>query len=173
MGSILGIDPGTHCGWAVRGTNGEMTAGVWQLKGGRHEGGGMRFVRLRLYLRQVLLAHDIDMVFYEEVRRHKGVDAAHIYGGIIAVISSLCEEDEIPYAGIPVGRIKQQATSKGNANKEAMVAAAEAQWPDAVIEDDNEADARWIAETGFFLYVSEEKTAPAKASKSVEEVSFL
>ncbi len=41
-----------------------------------------------------------------------------------------CEARNIPYAGVPVSKIKQVATGKGNSNKEAMVAAAAALgWP--------------------------------------------
>lgn len=143
---LLSIDPGTNCGWAIRNDKGEYLSGVWNLKGGRYEGGGMRFVNLRRYLNQVKDSTKIDQVVFEEVRRHLGTDAAHIYGGIIAVVTSWCEENKIPYTGIPVGTVKKIATGKGNANKEQMLAAAAAKWPSHQFVDDNEADARFIAE---------------------------
>jgi crossover junction endodeoxyribonuclease RuvC len=147
---ILAIDPGTQCGYSYRDERGNHTSGVWCLKGGRHEGGGMRFVRLRGYLNEIHRTYPIDAVAYEEVRGHKGTDAAHIYGGVLAVLTEFCEAEGIPYAGYPVGSIKRHATGKGNANKEAMVKASHARWPRAhgYVEDwnDNEADARWIAE---------------------------
>jgi len=147
---ILAIDPGTACGWAVRHSAQTVDSGVWDLTAKRHEGGGMRFLRCRVAFREALVAFRPDVVVYEEVRRHMGVDAAHVYGGIIAIIASECEaqEPKIPYRGIPVGTVKKHATGKGNADKDAMIAAAVKRWAGFVPADDNEADARWIADAG-------------------------
>ena len=146
----IGIDPGTSCGWAVN-HNGNWTSGVWDLKPRRHEGGGMRYVRMANYLSRLWAAYPGEKfrLFYEEVRGHKGTDAAHIYGGIIAMIGDFCETKEIPYMGIPVGTIKKAATGKGNSGKPAMIAAGEAKWPGHIFESDDEADARWIVFTGM------------------------
>ncbi len=145
---LLAIDPGTHCGWALRdlATGVYLGSGVWDLGARRHEGGGMRFLRLRSYLLEVLDGVTVGLVAYEEVRRHLGTDAAHIYGGIVASITAECEARGIPYCGIPIATIKKAATGRGNADKAAMVAAAAARWPGWEPETDDEADARWIAE---------------------------
>jgi len=145
--TILGIDPGTNCGWALRYHDGRYDSGTWKLKGGRHEGGGMRFMRLRRYLVETLDAAPVSAVYYEEVRRHMGTDAAQIYGGVVAIVVEECELRGIPYRGVPVGTVKKLATGKGNADKAAMLAATRARWP-GWTGDDNEADARWIAEAG-------------------------
>lgn len=145
----VGIDPGTRCGWAIRRSPTSIDSGVWNLAPRRHEGGGMRFLRMRKCLREILDAETVTVVAYEEVRRHMGVDAAHIYGGIVAVISEECEARGIPYVGVPVGTVKKLATGKGNAKKPAMIESANARWPGSpACLDDNEADARWIAEAG-------------------------
>ena len=47
----------------------------------------------------------IGEVVYEEVRRHMGVDAAHVYGGLMATLTAWCEGQGIAYAGVPVGTI--------------------------------------------------------------------
>lgn len=142
----LGIDPGTHCGWAVFGpTDIHHASGVWNLSPRRHEGGGMRFLRLRTYLEEVIRATGVTTVYYEEVHRHKGTDAAHIYGGIIAHIQQFCEQEGIAYAGVPVAAIKKAATGKGNANKDLMLAAAIQQFYGVDVIDDNHADALFIA----------------------------
>lgn len=146
MPTLLAIDPGTHCGWAIRHPGGSIDSGVWNLKGSRYEGGGMRYLRVRQYLNQLHSTSKIDRIAYEEVRRHMGVDAAHVYGGIIATIGAFCEEQNIPYEGIPVSTIKMVATGKGKASKEAMIAAAQAKWPGQNVIDDNQADALWILE---------------------------
>lgn len=136
--NILAIDPGTHCGYAIS----VFESGVWDLSVGRHEGGGMRFVKLRNYLKKI--SEGVELVVYEEVRGHKGVDAAQVYGGIVAILQEHCEEADIPYQGVPVGTIKKFATGKGNSNKEVMLAAARARWPEANILDDNRADALFL-----------------------------
>lgn len=138
---LLGIDPGTKCGYAIL-DGYRFTSGVWDLAGRQHEGGGMRYLRLEAYLNAV---GNVDAIAYEEVRHHIGTAAAHVYGGIIAVITASCERRSIPYKGIPVGTVKKLATGHGNAKKEDMMAAAAERWPSETMQDDNEADARFIA----------------------------
>lgn len=84
-------------------------------------------------------ADSISAVYFEEVRRHAGVDAAHAYGGFLATLTAWCEHHQIPYSGVPVATIKKHATGKGNADKPAMVAAIRAFGFHPA--DDNEADA--------------------------------
>lgn len=147
MTTYIGIDPGTACGWAVLAVDGSrLASGVWNLASRRHEGGGMRYVRARTSLLALLDAYPYAALGYEEVARHAGTTAAHVYGGLVAVITSACEERGVPYSGQPVGSVKRHATGKGNANKEAMVGAALARWGGVNVEDDNEADALWVAD---------------------------
>jgi|SRR5690625_243443 len=144
---IVAFDLGTTTGWAAW-SGGKYTSGVLDLKGGRYEGGGMRYLRFEGQLKELLDHVEPDAVFFEEVRRHMGTDAAHVYGGLLAVLTAECEKRGIPYQGIPVGTVKKHATGKGNANKQAMLEAAESKWPDQQIADDNQADALWVLETG-------------------------
>lgn len=135
---LLALDIGTTTGFAI-GKPGAVTTGTWSFKPHRHEGGGMRYLR---FLRQITEIHDllsVDEVVYEEVRRHLGTDAAHVYGGLLGQLTAFCEERAIPYRGVPVGTIKSFATGKGNASKEAMIAAAKSWGYEPA--DDNEADA--------------------------------
>ena len=81
----------------------------------------------------------IDSVYFEEVRRHVGVDAAHAYGGFLAHLTAWCEHHGIPYEGVPVGTIKKFVTGKGNADKAAVITAIRRLG--YAPEDDNEADA--------------------------------
>lgn len=137
---ILSLDLGTQTGWALSGSNGHITSGSESFKPHRFEGGGMRYLRFRRWLTEVKQSVDgIDVVVFEEVRRHLGVDAAHAYGGFLATLTSWCEHHQIPYQGVPVGTIKKHATGKGNASKAEMMAAAVAQGYRP--QDDNEADA--------------------------------
>jgi len=146
--SILALDLGTTTGWALW-HNDHMTSGTWTFKNSRFEGGGMRFLRFERCLTGFWDGEGegldkLSEIVFEEVRRHRGTAAAHAYGGFLATLTRWCEFCGIPYRAIPVGTIKKVATGKGNAGKPAMIAAAQAKWPEADITDDNEADARWI-----------------------------
>lgn len=140
MTTILALDLGTTTGWAMRLADGVIVSGTMDFRSGRYEGGGMRFLRFHSWLDHLLdSAKTIDLIHFEEVRRHAGTDAAHIYGGFLAHLSAWCELKHIPYQGVPVGTIKRHATGKGNAGKDAVIAAMRSK--DFNPEDDNEADA--------------------------------
>ncbi|UOF77214.1 holliday junction resolvasE [Caudoviricetes sp.] len=148
---ILALDLGSTSGWAY-GKKGERPiSGSILFKGGRFEGGGMRFLRFKNWLDAFLDCNAVETVYFEEVRNHKGVDASHIYGGLMAILTSWCEGHKIPYEGVPVGTIKRHATGKGNANKQAMIDAVTAKGFSP--KDDNEADAisLWFCVTDLLL----------------------
>jgi len=140
MQTILALDLGTTTGWAML-CDGTITSGSQSFKPQRFEGGGMRFLKFKRWLAETRYCAEwgIDAVYFEEVRRHAGVDAAHAYGGFLAHLTAWCEHHQIPYQGVPVGTIKKHATGKGNAGKLLMFAAAKVRGYDPI--DDNEADA--------------------------------
>jgi hypothetical protein len=149
-GTILALDLGTTTGWALRGQDGLITSGTASFRPGRYDGGGMRYLRFTSWLTELdRLSGPISAIWFEEVRRHAGTDAAHVYGGLMASLTAWAELRGIPYEGVPVGTIKRHATGKGNASKEAMIAAACARGYSPA--DDNEADAiailHWALET--------------------------
>ncbi|MFV0283737.1 MAG: crossover junction endodeoxyribonuclease RuvC [Castellaniella sp.] len=138
--TVLALDLGTTTGWALRLVDGTTTSGTESFRPQRFEGGGMRYLRFRRWLSDLRqTAGSIHAVYFEEVRRHAGVDAAHAYGGFLAHLSAWCEGQNIAYQGVPVGTIKKHATGKGNAGKEAVIAATQSWGFDPA--DDNEADA--------------------------------
>ena len=138
--TILALDLGTTTGWALRGSDSHLASGSERFRPQRFEGGGMRFLRFKRWLTEIKQSCDgIDCLYFEEVRRHVGVDAAHAYGGFLATLTAWCEHREIPYQGVPVGTIKKHATGKGNAGKADVIAAIRARGHVPI--DDNEADA--------------------------------
>jgi Holliday junction resolvasome RuvABC endonuclease subunit len=148
--SILALDLGTRTGWALVDRDANVTSGVVEFKQDRWHGGGMRFLRFRAWLDEVYrLAGGFDQLFYEQVRRHAGTDASHLYGGWLAILEVWCEQNSVAYDGVPVGTIKKHAAGRGNADKAAMIAAAVARGFSPA--DDNEADAiallLWAIET--------------------------
>ena len=140
MDKLFCLDLGTRTGWATLDGAGTITSGTENFKAGRFEGGGMRYLKFKRWLTDIKQAlNGVDVVYFEEVRRHAGVDAAHAYGGFMAHLTAWCEHHEIPYQGVPVGTIKKFITGKGNANKQAMIAAVRELGFSPC--DDNEADA--------------------------------
>jgi Holliday junction resolvasome RuvABC endonuclease subunit len=149
--AILALDLGQKTGWAIRNSDGAIASGTVEFKPGRFEGGGMIFLRFRAWLQEVdETAGGIGAVYFEEVHSHRGVAAAHAYGGFLAHLTAWAEANKIPYAGVPVATIKWHATGRGNADKEAVIAAVRALGFDPA--DDNEADALalldWALEHG-------------------------
>ncbi|MCC7227382.1 MAG: hypothetical protein IT507_11890 [Burkholderiaceae bacterium] len=148
--TILALDLGTTTGWAIRALSDPITHGFVTFRPQRFEGGGMRFLRFKRWLTEIkATAGEIHAVYFEEVRRHAGVDAAHVYGGLMATLTTWCEHHNIPYQGVPVGTIKKHATGKGNAGKGDVIAAIRARGHS--VTDDNEADAlallHWALDT--------------------------
>lgn len=139
--TILAIDLGTTTGWACRPLHGSIAYGYATFKPGRYEGGGMRYLRFKQWLTELkgTVGGEIQSIYFEEVRRHASTDSAHVYGGLMATLTSWCEHHQIPYQGVPVGTIKKHATGKGNASKEDMIAAMVGMGYQ--VTDDNVADA--------------------------------
>jgi len=138
--SILTLDLGTQTGWAICLSDNHITSGSECFKPNRFEGGGMRYLRFRQWLEELQqLTGGIERIYFEEVRRHLGVDAAHAYGGFLAHLTAWCEDKHIPYLGVPVQTIKKHITGKGNASKQMVIDAVTAKGFAPV--DDNESDA--------------------------------
>ncbi len=136
---LLALDLGSTTGWAMRLADGMIVSGTAAFRSGRFEGGGMRFLRFRAWLDELARNHGLGAVYFEEVRRHVGTDAAHLYGGFLAHLTAWCEQRAVPYQGVPVGTIKRHVTGRGNADKQAVIAAVAARGHRPA--DDNEADA--------------------------------
>ena len=138
--TMLTLDLGTTTGWALQSADNQITSGFVSFKAQRFEGGGMRYLRFKRWLSEMKsLTGDVHAVYFEEVRRHVGVDAAHVYGGLMATLTAWCEHHNIPYQGVSVGTIKKHATGRGNASKEEVMTAMRVKGH--VVKDDNEADA--------------------------------
>ena len=146
----LALDLGTQTGWALRSADGLITSGTVSFKPSRFDGGGMRYLLFTGWLTEIeKLSGPIDAIWFEEVRRHAGTDAAHVFGGLLAMLTAWAELRHIPYSGVPISTWKRWACGKGNANKAAVIAAIRERGFKPA--DDNEADAiailLWALET--------------------------
>ena len=148
--TVLALDLGTKTGWAMAKGAHVIGSGTSEFRPGRFEGAGMTFLRFGRWLDDLLRnAGRIDLVAFEEVRAHAGTLAAQVYGGFLAHLTAWCERNSVAYQGVPVATIKRHATGKGNAPKDAVMAAITARGYRPC--DDNEADALaivlWAIET--------------------------
>jgi Holliday junction resolvasome RuvABC endonuclease subunit len=147
---ILALDLGTTTGFAIAGADGGITSGTAEFRLDRWQSGGMRFLRFKHWLTEIKnQAGGLDLVVYEQVRNHAGIDSGHAYGGWLAILTAWCEHHGIAYQGVPVGTIKRFIAGKGNADKAAVIAAVRKRGFHPA--DDNEADALaillWAIET--------------------------
>jgi crossover junction endodeoxyribonuclease RuvC len=138
--NILALDLGTKCGWAMS-RNGHVTFGTMKLgltKKEKEKNPGLRYLRFKSEVVE-LLQTEFDLVLYEDVKRHLGTEAAHVYGGLRAILQMMCEDRMVDYEGIGVGTIKKSFTGKGNAKKPQMIHTAREKGYH--VTDDNQADA--------------------------------
>ena len=134
---LLALDLGSKLGWALD-VDGQVFSGTEDLapmRSRRFDSPGMRYLRFAAKLYEWAP----DRVVYEEVRRHLGVDAAHVYGGFLSHLQAYCDPKHLEYEGVPVAHIKRFATGKGNASKDQVIDAVKGLGFSPV--DDNEADA--------------------------------
>tara|TARA_R110000868_G_scaffold185390_2_gene427294 strand:+ start:2155 stop:2616 length:462 start_codon:yes stop_codon:yes gene_type:complete len=138
--TILALDLGTTTGIAMT-LKGSIQSYSKSFKATRFQSADRRFFNFRNHLQDIQnkLMLGVDVVYFEEVRRHIGTDAAHCYGGFKATLTMFCEDNKIPYEGVAVGTIKKFITGKGNANKEKVIKAVQELGHNP--KDDNEADA--------------------------------
>ena len=83
------------------------------FKSSRFEGGGMRYLRFNGWLEEIArVAGPFHRIVFEEVRRHVGTDAAHVFGGLLATLTAWAEMHSIPYEGVRQ-RLKRAITLGG------------------------------------------------------------
>jgi Holliday junction resolvasome RuvABC endonuclease subunit len=109
----------------------------------------MIYLRFRAWLQEVdETAGGVGTVYFEEVRSHRGVAAAHAYGGFLAHLTAWAEANKIPYAGVPVGMIKRHVTGRGNADNDGVAAVRALDFDPADDEADAIALLHWALKTG-------------------------
>ncbi|KKM03870.1 hypothetical protein LCGC14_1770110 [marine sediment metagenome] len=142
---ILALDLGTKMGYAVGNGKNVLASGMMDFTPRRFDSGGMRFLRFRRFLIEMVQEHGVTEIYFEEVVSHAATIAAHVFGGFLAHLQVFCDETKCPYQGIPVGTLKKFATGKGNAGKPMMIAAAQEKgWMALDNNSDDEADALWV-----------------------------
>lgn len=143
--NILAIDPATNCGWATK-----DVFGVWKLKPMRDESMGMRLIRFKAKLLEVIEAEKITLVVFERPAG-RNVNAVIVHAELQAVIKTVCEEQKVEYRAYSASEIKSHATGKGNSGKPLMIEAA-GRIRGYAGNDDNEADAICLYDLANTMY---------------------
>jgi len=135
---ILALDVASKTGWCN-----DTASGVWDLRPKRDESKGIRLVRFKAKLNELIKLERPDIVVFE---RSSGFhqNAVIVQSEFHGVLKVTLEEHELEYRAYSAGEIKKHATGKGNANKEMMVKAYIERVGSEPV-DDNHADA-------FFLH---------------------
>ena len=132
---ILALDIATKTGWAT-----DTASGTWDLTPKRGESVGMRIVRFKAKVKEMIELENINLITYEiPVGRFQA--SIIVATEMIGALKLLCEEMKIDYASYSAKQIKKFWTGSGNAGKPAMIAEAKKRFPDLEIIDDNHADA--------------------------------
>ena len=149
-GNVLALDPATRCGWA----HSLGFEGTWNLKVKADESSGMRLVRFRSKLDEIHQSLGFGLIAYELALAMPGRRAGpSVQKEMQGVLKLWCEDHSVDFRSYSPSEVKKHATGKGNANKDAMIRAAQKKWR-KVIEDDNTADALWILDLALTDYGS-------------------
>lgn len=131
---ILALDIATHTGWCC-----ETASGVWDLSIKRDESSGMRLIRFKSKLTEIVKLEKIDLITFERSAGQQQ-SSVIIQSELHGILKLFCEENKIEYRAYSASEIKKFATGKGNSGKPAMIKAAQEKYG-YTGEDDNEADA--------------------------------
>jgi len=161
-GCLLGLDLATLSGFAVVAIgNGEVLESgtidasirVRATKTIPADHLGKRMQILADRLRELFQKYNIEHVSYEAIAqgRAAGGRTAAVARWLECVAILVAYEHVVEITSYAAGTIKKHATGDGSwrTKKEQMIAAAVERWPDLDIDDDNEADALWVADLGI------------------------
>lgn len=137
--NILALDLGTKTGYALRKRDGAIIHGTEAFTPRASWTPGQRFQRFRSWLNDMITTGQVHCIAYEDVKRHVGTDAAHVYGAFLALVMMAADSHRLTLQPVGVGTVKKHWTGNGAAKKDAMIAEAKRRGfrPDS----DNSADA--------------------------------
>lgn len=160
--NLLALDLGTRTGWALR-ENGRIESGVQVFDVKRGESPGMRYVRFRRWLSELIwrptergrhgyphvMAPEVEarvgLIVYEQTHQRGGA-ATEVAAGFATRVQEFCAEGKLEHAAVHSATIKKFVTGKGNAKKPEMLRNVRLKFCTTGsqaerLTDDNEADA--------------------------------
>lgn len=142
---ILALDLGSATGWCLHygDRRGVHSSGTWKLDGDPTD----RVCDFATRLMSILDCHRVDRVVYEQAWFHKASAAAHLYGAFKHAAIATARSRDIEAEAVSWSTVKAFA-GHGRFKKGDMIKAANKRWPghDFKRNDDDEVDARWIAQ---------------------------
>lgn len=138
MKNTLAIDLGGLTGYAIF-SRGEVTFGRELIRKGVKESYGFSYSKALRFFTNLIKDHEIERIYYEDVRNWNGSSAARAYGAYRGMLLASAYQLGLECEGIGVGVIKKHFTGKGRCSKQAMIDRAK-KYGFSVV-DDNEADA--------------------------------
>jgi Holliday junction resolvasome RuvABC endonuclease subunit len=154
---VLALDLATKTGWALRDRNGNILSGVQEFVLKRGESAGMRFLRFRKWLKEVLNLAEMGLDFSKEMpglivfeqAHHRGGHATQLAVGLVTDVLAEAARRNLEHMPVHTASLKKWATGKGNAGKPAMIEKASELYPNEKILDDNHADALLLLKYGL------------------------
>jgi crossover junction endodeoxyribonuclease RuvC len=157
---ILSLDCATACGWATNALGG-VESGVELFLNPRGASSGWRFLKFRQWLTDLLDRTQPEVVLYEQplIGPMRSSTVAEVAFGMVTRVEELCTERGIEYRPVHNALLKRYATGKGNADKVAMIVAAQERFGKQNLEHD-EAEALMLLAWGLDGFPEPEATKP-------------
>jgi len=161
MSAVLALDLGMTTGYAHQ-IDDRRKSGTINLRGTKKApmSYGASLYLFAQRVRDFVTACDGEPVTicYEDVRRHLGTRAAHVYGALEGQLHYIAHEEapQITLKTYSVQQIKQRATGRCVAGKDEMLAAAKMRWTWCKTHD--EADALWLLDLELLQHSPESMT---------------
>ncbi len=131
---ILALDIATMTGYCTT-----TTSGVWNLTPRKNESKGIRLIKFKASLREMVQLEQINLIVFEGAVTY-GKFPNHVGIELQGVLKLFCEENSIEYRSYMPTEIKKFGTGKGNAKKDQMIQVAQEKYGYQG-NNDNEADA--------------------------------
>jgi Holliday junction resolvasome RuvABC endonuclease subunit len=132
---LLSLDIATKTGFCVFNRSGMMDFTPKQ-----NDSKGMRLIKFKSFFKRMIEEYKIKLIVFEGQAVFGKTQPNFVASEMIGTLKIHCEEVGIEYRSYAPAEIKQSATGKGNADKDAMVEFAESKF-DLKVVDNNEADA--------------------------------
>lgn len=131
--TILALDMGNHCGWALRRRDGRVLHGTEDFTPRASWTPGQRWQRFRSWLAGLIVDHGVNAIAYEQVLQggwaggksgHRSGAAGDIYGGFKAMVEVAADAHRLELHPANVSTVKKHFTGNGRAKKEDMISQA-------------------------------------------------
>lgn len=154
---VLALDLATKTGWALLDRNGRTESGVQEFQLKRGESKGMRFLRFRKWMKDMLSLGELGSQYSKEVpglviyemAHHRGGDATELCVGLVTNVLADAAQHGLEHMSVHSATLKKFATGSGKSSKEEMILKAKEMYPGVELLDDNHADALLMLRYGL------------------------